>query len=185
MQASGVLPRQGLTIIAAPIANDVGHIVTNIASPVINARRIFLNDFKLQTANNVFPTLIQVAFNPSNGGLTTTDLQTPSSIWIMPSFAVVNALNEFRESWSFPGLSFAEVSGRNVPVRSLDIKLYDQTGALIPFLWAGIRFSVEYETTPNNKTDTAYTYPSLPVSVPQPIGTTNRPYWAGGVAQPY
>lgn len=183
MQPSGVLARQALTIVQPRNPNSPGRVTVQLSQGVRNARRVFINDLKVKIpdpAPAAPPLLVRLEFQ--SPGLLANDLNVHTQFVALPIWEA--ATLSLRESWGYPGFTFAEVAGRDVPTSFIDFKVTDEGGQTIDFDYLAVKFTVEYDGSPNSATSSSYAYPNVPTVVPAPTKTV-WPNWAGTLGPPY
>lgn len=182
MQPSGVFARQALTIVKTRDPNSIGRVTVQVAQGVRNARRVFINDLKVQIAAPVGlpPQAVRLEFQQP--GLVANDLNIHTQFVALPIWDATT--RTLRESWGYPGFTFAEVSGRDVPTTFLDFRVTDEGGQTIDFELLAVKFTVEFENIPNSSTSSSYAYANQPSAVPA-VTQTPWPNWAGTLAPPY
>lgn len=183
MEPQGVLARQTLTIVQAQNPGDPGHVKVQVSQAVRNCRKVYINELTVQIADPA-PALppVAVRLDFQNPGLLANDLQVASQFVAAPVWNP--ATRRLRETWQFPGFTFAETIGRDTPVSLIDFYTRDEAGDIIDFEQLVVKFTIEYLDVPNSTTSSSYAYANKPVAVPA-VTRTNWPNWAGTLAPPF
>lgn len=178
----GAASRQGLTVYKAA-DSFAGRVTVDFAQKVRNAKRIYLVDFSLKMKAGPPPFAVRLEFKGPSG-IQSNDLNIPSQFVICPTWDATRLV--LKQYFGYPGFSFCESPGRDIPIAMLDIVVSDESGATIDFANILLHFAVEYETTPNGLQSSQYSYPNPPVASPSPVVSTS-PFssWASTLMAPY
>lgn len=159
-----------LNLVTATLWKDAnpstpGEFRETLAQPILNATRVFINDFKMVMpgAPPTVPNFIRIKFQPDGNNLEANDAVLPNQFVIFPIWDPV-ALT-FRQQFSYPGQPIAFLVGRQVPFRSFHCKVYDEFNNLITYSQLGIKFAVEYDGFPNSHQATSQDYQNVPVGL--------------------
>ena len=180
----GASSRQGLTVYKERDA-FLGEVLVDVTQKVRNAKRIYLVDFAMQLEVGPPPFAVRLEFKgPSS--IQSNDLNIPSQFVMAPTWDGAAGRLILKQYFGYPGFSFCESPGRDIPVTQLNIKVTDESGVTINFLKILLHFAVEYDTTPNAIQSSQYNAPNLAVASPSPTASTS-PFaaWASTLMAPY